>query len=198
MLFVVGIFVSVFTCTHDNTSAPVAVVTESPTAPTETVRQALPAIPTPAPVPAPPQILKISPPALLVGYDNNEVKMQQRIGTKAVQIEGLLGSIEEDFSGSPVLQLFAGDVEDLSRSISIELEKSELAKAADLHKQQTVTVLCKSMKLIVGRPYGADCTLTKVKETANFLDAYAAVTTDYVNEVTTTSKARKPGEKADR
>lgn len=95
-------------------------------------------------------------PALFAAYARNEVATQDAIGERPVQVTGVIASIDEDFSGSPVLHLEDGDE---FAQVGLTLADSEHDKAASLRQGMRVVVICHKMVRIVGSPQGSDCYL---------------------------------------
>jgi tRNA_anti-like len=97
--------------------------------------------------------------ALYAAYARNEVATQDAIGDSPVQVTGVITSIDEDISGSPVLHLEDGD--EFSQ-VGLTLADSEHDKAASLQKGVRVVVICHKMERIVDSPQGSDCYLPPI------------------------------------
>jgi hypothetical protein len=94
--------------------------------------------------------------ALYAAYNQNEVATQDAIGQRPIQVTGVIASIDEDFSGSPVLHLEDGN--EFSQ-LGLTLAGSEHDKAASLQKGMRVVAICHKMTRIVDSPQGGDCYL---------------------------------------
>lgn len=99
-------------------------------------------------------------PALYAAYERNEVATQDAIGGRPVQVSGMIASIDEDFSGSPVLHLEDGN--EFSQ-VGLTLADSDHQAAAGLRQGMAITVICQKMVRIVDSPQGSDCQIVPNK-----------------------------------
>lgn len=113
-----------------------------------------------APPDSPPEpqrpTLKISATTLYVLYEKNEVAANKRIGNAILVITGRVSSIDEDFTNTPVLKL-AADESNPYNTVDARLDEGQRDAAASLEKGQQVTLVCDSVKRVIGDPVAYGC-----------------------------------------
>jgi predicted nuclease of predicted toxin-antitoxin system len=94
--------------------------------------------------------------ALYRDYEANEVATDQRIGNSAVEVEGVIASIDKDFSDSAVIQLVT---DNQFSHAGLTLVDSQKSLAGTLSRGQPIVIRCEKMTRIIGSPQGTNCTI---------------------------------------
>lgn len=92
--------------------------------------------------------------ALAAMYDANEVAADDKIGGRKVEVNGVVQSIDKDFTGSVVVLLQSGNDFMPAR---FGMEETEKSKASRLIKGQAVSITCDKMMFLIGSPSGRSC-----------------------------------------
>jgi tRNA_anti-like len=95
--------------------------------------------------------------ALYKDYEANEVATDLKIDGAAVEVSGIVASIDKDFTDAPVIHLQTGNE---YQDASLTLIDSQKHRAATLSKGQSIVIRCEKMSRIIGYPAGTDCRIT--------------------------------------
>ena len=109
----------------------------------------------PAEPPAEPvKALAVSAAQLARAYDDNEAAAQRDYGGRPLFVAGKVSGVDLDIVDNPVVQL---DGTGMFQDVHANLTDSDKPKAADLHKGQSVDLLCQDVSEVIGSPILKDC-----------------------------------------
>lgn len=101
-------------------------------------------------------ILRITAQELKDRYDDNEVAANQRFQGYRLEISGSITSIDEDFLGSPTVNL---ETDNSYESVHIKLPKEQSSVVAQLTRGQVFAVRCETIQRIIALPVASDCVI---------------------------------------
>ena len=93
---------------------------------------------------------------LLKGYRENSLAIEERIGSKSLEINGRISNIAKNRDNVMQIKLSTEPV-DLFLSVTLAMRDSEKDKVLNVKTGETITVICKSVERSFGGPDANDC-----------------------------------------
>lgn len=99
-------------------------------------------------------VMIVSAQELYAAYESNEVATDEKLKGYTVRIDGIVDSIDKDFSNSISVKLRTSNQ---FNSVHIGLLDKEKTKAIALNRGTKAVFECESFKRIIGSPIGENC-----------------------------------------
>jgi hypothetical protein len=110
----------------------------------------------PAP-PAPPPPIEVTAIQLHRDYEANEVAADAKYKGRMLLVDGVIDSIDKDFTGDVVIHLRSGD-----QFNQVAATMKNASGTAELHRRQRITVTCTGGTRIIGSAMLENCALDSV------------------------------------